>query len=90
MKWCITPVIVFLFVVISNLAQARTDYCVIGPPRGNELPKCTSCSSPFSGDVGKAACLVQHPGDHVNFGKCDPKDCHGGSAVTRRMSPISK
>lgn len=53
----------------------RYDFCNIGPSIYPEKPSCQNCASVFSGDGGKADCLVRHQGDHVNSGNCKPEDC---------------
>ena len=52
----------------------RFQFCNVTPnPPGK--PSCNECSSIFSGDVGKADCLVRHQGDHVDSGSCMPAAC---------------
>jgi hypothetical protein len=63
--------------IVRRSACQRFDFCNVGSGggAGGMKPSCTNCSSNFSGDVGKADCLLRHQGDHVDFGKCNPAEC---------------
>lgn len=52
-----------------------TNYCSVGVPKYQEKPPCSNCKSIFTGDIGKADCLVRHQGSHIDSGKCSSSKC---------------
>ena len=53
----------------------RFAFCNITDGVPGDKPSCTNCSSNFSGDAGKADCLVRHQGNYVQSGECVSSEC---------------